>query len=169
MNVLEQVCQIPATHQVHRILILCDRDGFANMKRFLCENMSDCVYYIDEWAVSINELFIMTDDEDYLISCDDYTFHNLVNVVLCSQTSNPMKNVPSLFYDLFTNEENKDIIDIFTEETEVPESNLPIYDEIYSEETTTNARIRNSSGVPIKNTKTINVIANNIFVLGSSL
>ena len=111
MNVLEQVCQTPATHQVHRILILCDRDGFANMKKFLCENLSDCVYYIDEWAVSINELFIMTDDEDYLISCDDYTFHNLVNVVLCSQTSNPMKNVPSLFYDLFTNEANKDIVD----------------------------------------------------------
>ena len=34
MNVLEQVCKTPATHQVHRILILCDRDGFANMKKF---------------------------------------------------------------------------------------------------------------------------------------
>lgn len=41
--------------------------------------------------------------------------------------------------------ENKDIVDIFTEETEVPESNLPIYDEIYSEETTTSTNINTNN------------------------
>ena len=47
--------------------------------------------------------------------------------------------------------ENEDLIDIFTEETEIPESNLPIYDELSSGETT----IENTTTGNISNDVTI--------------
>ena len=47
--------------------------------------------------------------------------------------------------------ENEDLIDIFTEETEIPESNLPIYDELSSGETT----IENTTTSNISNDVTI--------------
>lgn len=52
--------------------------------------------------------------------------------------------------------ENEDLIDIFTEETEIPESNLPIYDELSSGETTIENTTTNniSNDVTIKNETT---------------
>lgn len=47
--------------------------------------------------------------------------------------------------------ENEDLIDIFTEDTEIPESNLPIYDELSSVETT----IENTTTGNISNDVTI--------------
>ena len=47
--------------------------------------------------------------------------------------------------------ENEDLIDIFTEDTEIPESNLPIYDELSSGETT----IENTTTGNISNDITI--------------
>ena len=71
-----------------------------------------------------------------------------------------MDNTLNKLYYIISSEiseyENKDIIDIFTEETEVPESNLPVYDEIYSEETTTSTNINtnnNSNNVTNKTEK----------------
>ncbi len=58
--------------------------------------------------------------------------------------------------------ENKDIIDIFTEETEVPESILPVYDEIYSEETTTSTNINTNNNSNNVTNKTETTSSQNI-------
>ena len=106
MQILEQSCKKPQYHNVKRIMILCDRDGFANMKEFLLETLKDCVCYIDESDVVMEDLFVFTEDSDYFISCNDSTFYNLVNVILCQQeASTRLKNIPSVFYDMFVEPE----------------------------------------------------------------
>lgn len=107
MDILEQSCKPPKYRNFKRIMILCDRDGFANMKEFLLKTLEDCVCYVDESSdVRMEDLFVFTEHGDYFISCEDSVFYNITNVILCRQTSSsPLNNIPSLFYDIFTRPE----------------------------------------------------------------
>ena len=110
MNVLNQSCQAPKHKRSDRVIILCDREGFSNMKKFLYDNLSDSLCYLDDNLMSLDDVIIMTEDEDCLLSCDQYIFVNLVNVILCTQMTLPLNNIPSIFYEFFLNPKNEKII-----------------------------------------------------------
>lgn len=108
MNILEQSCKAPRECKTQRIMILCDRDGYANMQKFLFETLKDCPPYIDSITERMEEFFVCSDIGDYCISCEDYVFYNIVNIILCHQkSSSPLKDIPSVFYDVFLHEHLK--------------------------------------------------------------
>jgi hypothetical protein len=105
MNILEQSCKTPRENKVSRVMILCDRDGFANMKEFLFVKLKDCTSYIDSITDKMEDFFVVSDVGDYFISCEDYVFYNIVNIIFCmQQSSTPLSKIPSVFYDIFINE-----------------------------------------------------------------
>lgn len=105
MKILEQSCKPPRETKSQRIMILCDRDGFANMKEFLLTTLKDYTSYIDSITEKMEDFFVFTDIGDYFVSCEDYVFYNIVNIILCHQeSSTPLTNIPSIFYDVLVNE-----------------------------------------------------------------
>ena len=105
MNILEQSCKTLRENKVNRVMILCDRDGFANMKEFLFVKLKDCPSYIDSITDKMEDFFVVSDVGDYFISCEDYVFYNIVNIIFCmQQSSTPLSKIPSVFYDVFINE-----------------------------------------------------------------
>ncbi len=111
MNILEQSCKTNTSLQRKRVTILCDKNGFARMKEFLHDELTDSLVYLDDNITKIEDIFVFTEEEAYIISCDDYIFINLINFILCSHMAKPIKNIPSVFYKVFFDERNKDIID----------------------------------------------------------
>ena len=112
MNILEQSCKAPRECKTQRIMILCDRDGYANMQKFLFETLKDCPPYIDSITEKMEDFFVCSDIGDYFISCEDYVFYNIVNIILCRQeSSSPLTNIPSVFYDVFIHENFKKHVD----------------------------------------------------------
>lgn len=105
MEIIEQACRTPQKENISRIIILCDRDSFAHLQEFLFVKLANFASYINSITDKMEDLFVVTDCDDYVISCEDYVFYNIVNIILCmQQSSTPLSNIPSVFYDVFTNE-----------------------------------------------------------------
>ena len=111
MKIVEQSCKANEELKQNRVIILCDHNGFTRMKDFLHDEVSDSLHYLDDGIESIDDIFTFTSDENYIMSCEDYIFINLLNVVLCSNMAKPIKNIPSIFYDVFMDSRNKEITD----------------------------------------------------------
>ena len=111
MKILEQSCKANEELKQNRVIILCDHNGFTRMKEFLHDEVSDSLCYLDDCIENVDDVFTFTSDENYIMSCDDYIFINLINVVLCSNMAKPIKNIPSIFYDVFMDSRNKELTD----------------------------------------------------------